>query len=220
MRRKLLRLLLALGAPVLLYLLSALLGAVLPGSTRDFPASEDRVEILLLAGPIHYDFLLPTTPEVRATFGFAADAGVPVASPDAEWVLVGWGARAFYTTTGSYADVAPGAVWRAIAGDDSVLRVDIVGRIPSDVILPSLTVSRAQFAALLENIRAELSDTRPIQDAGFTPTDAFFPAMGRFHLFRPCNQWIGEQLRRAGVRFGAWTPTPYSVRLSLSVLAD
>lgn len=51
--------------------------------------------------------------------------------------------------------------------------------------------------------------------AGFTDTDAFFPAVGPFNLTRTCNVGVGERLRAAGLPFGAWTPTPQSVRLSL-----
>lgn len=32
---------------------------------------------------------------------------------------------------------------------------------------------------------------------------------------RTCNVWVGERLRRAGLPFGNWTPTPQAVRLSL-----
>jgi len=58
------------------YLLAAVLGAVVPGRTADLPAGAD-VEIVLIAGPIHYDILLPLDAQTRAAFGFVADAGVP-----------------------------------------------------------------------------------------------------------------------------------------------
>lgn len=55
----------------------------------------------------------------------------------------------------------------------------------------------------------------PIPGPGFGPTDRFFAAHGRFDILRTCNTWISDMLRAAGLRFGAWTPTPYAVTLSL-----
>ena len=54
--------------PVLLYLGAAVGGALLPGSTgQATPDGDDaRIDVVMVAGPIHYDFLLPLTPETRA----------------------------------------------------------------------------------------------------------------------------------------------------------
>lgn len=48
----------------------------------------------------------------------------------------------------------------------------------------------------------------------FGLTDAFYEAEGRFNVLNTCNVWIGHMLRRAGLDFGAWTPTPQSVAFS------
>ena len=195
------------------YFIAAVVGALVPGARADI-ASGDGVEILLAAGPIHYDIVIPATDETRAAFGFAQSAGVPVDA--AEWIIVGWGARDFYTTTGSYADLEFGAVFRAVTGDRSVLHIDAIGPVPTDHGLAGLTLSAAQFSALVAYVKAELTAPTPIAETGYSDTDAFFPARSRFSLFRPCNQWISEALRTAGVRMGVWTPTPYAVRISLA----
>ena len=41
--------------------------------------------------------------------------------------------------------------------------------------------------------------------------DAFYDATGRYSAVRTCNEWVGEGLRRAGVRVGRWTPFPVTV---------
>lgn len=205
---------------VLAYVCAAALGAVVPGARGDVPAGGPDVTVRLLAGPIHYDLLLPATKETRRVFGFAAEADVPVAHPAVEWIVVGWGARAFYTTTGSYRDVEIGAVLRGVFGDGAVLRVDVAGALPDDVGGRVLTLSHGRYRALLGAILAARAPGRALDHPGFTETDAFFPALGRFHLFRTCNVWVGEVLRAAGLRFGAWTPMPYSVTLSHRVFGN
>lgn len=193
-----------------LWFVAGLIGGVIPSVGA---APGDDVEIRLVGTAIHYDFLLPVTPETRAAFGFAARAGVPVEAPDAAWILAGWGARDFYTATGAYSDMEIGPVWRAVSGDASVLRVEVWG----DVDLgdrPRIGLSAAQYTRLLEAIVAS-TDGRVLESPGFTPTDRFFGGRGGFGFWRTCNVWVGEMLRAAGLRFGVWTPTPQAVRLAL-----
>jgi len=198
----------------ILFFLAAFAGALWPagGSWTNQPPD---IRIGLLRGPIHYDFALPIDPDLRADFTYALP-------PDATgWMIIGWGSEAFYTTAGSYSDITAGAIWQAATGDAAVLRIDYTPFIPND--FPNviwLDISQTQYNTLRDTIKAT-----PLPDAsgapqrhpqkGFTATDSFWRAKDRFHLFRPCNQWLAEQLTAAGIPFGAWTPTPQSVTLSL-----
>lgn len=200
-----------LGLPVI-YVLASIFGALIPGPTTEpSVASEETVVIYLIGGPIHYDILLPTSIEARAVFAFAEEGGVPV--QDSAYILAGWGSRAFYTSTGRYRDVRIRTVWQAATGDEAVLRVDAVGPVNGDLSGHRLELDRARYNRLLIEIAANVSGA-PIEGAGFTETDAFFPATGRFSLFNTCNVWVARTLRAAGVPFGLWTPDPYSVRLA------
>ncbi|MDE1994743.1 MAG: DUF2459 domain-containing protein, partial [Rhizobiaceae bacterium] len=60
--------------------------------------------IFVLSNPIHTDIAVPLTGETRERFAFLGDAGIPVNAPDAEWLIVGWGGRAFYLETPTWAD--------------------------------------------------------------------------------------------------------------------
>ncbi|MEX3015859.1 DUF2459 domain-containing protein [Gymnodinialimonas hymeniacidonis] len=195
------------------YLVAATVGGVLPGRTTELPPGDD-VEIGLLFGPIHVDFLLPADEETRTALAFASPAGVPVENTGVAHFIVGWGARDFYTTAGTYADITVSATFRAVTGDESVLRVDVTGPILEGAEYPRLALSQAQYDALLAEITATVGGPS-IPGAGFTTTDGFVEAEGRFHILRTCNTWVGRVLRASGVPVGAWTPTPYSLRLSL-----
>lgn len=218
--RRLIHLATAIICLPLLYFAAAALGAVWPGAHADLPVGT-AVEIGLVRGPIHYDFLLPLTPDLRARYGFAEAAGVPVSNPNAEWLLVGWGARGFYTTVGSYADVNTAAMWNGITGDAAVMHLDVVGHVGQVDGLAMLSLSDQQYSTLLAQIDAGFQHDQtgaavPLGVTGLDSHDAFFAARGHFTLFHTCNSWIGETLRAAGVPFGAWTPTPQSVALALA----
>lgn len=199
-----------------LYLLGALAGGLIPGKVEAHPQGQD-VRIHLVRGPIHYDFVLPATAQTVETFGVMIDGAAPLRGAD--WVIVGWGAKNFYTTTGSYRDLTLHTIWTALTGDDAVLRIDGWGHDPYVTQLPALDLSQAQYDALLASIASTaVTQAAPVDAPGFNDRDVFVAATGRFHLFRTCNAWIGAQLRAAGVAMGIWTPTPYAVTLSLMQL--
>lgn len=203
--------------PVLLYFGLAVLGAIIPhGDRADINSDDATHDIILVAGLIHYDILLPADDATLAAFGFVKDANVPLDNPLVRWVAIGWGSEAFYTTTGSYANLTVPTVWKALTGDAGVIRFEVTGTLPVHPRLRRVRVSDAQLNALRASIRADLDpapNALPLD--GFSQTDAFYPAAGRFNVFRTCNVWVADKLADAGLGFGAWTPTPYAVTLSL-----
>lgn len=215
--RFLLRALTVLVSVPLLYFGLALVGGVIAGEHAAVSGPPTR-QIALVRGAIHYDLMLPLTPEIRKTFAFAERAGVPVNHPQAEWLIAGWGAEGVYTAR---TDALLPALWRGISGDAPVMHLDVAGHVDAMEGLRFLDVSEAQLAALAVAVEASFARNAaggfvPLAAPGQGATDAFFAAKGRFHLGRTCNVWLGEALRAAGLPFGIWTPTPQAVALSLS----
>ncbi|MEP5155252.1 DUF2459 domain-containing protein [Planktotalea sp.] len=206
-----------------LYFVAALLGAVHVGKQSPEHNSSRKVQIGLLQGPIHYDLLLPLSPTTNEHFDWLKRAGLALDHPQAEWMIVGWGAREFYTSTGTYKDVSSKSILRAITGDQSVMRVDIAGPVTKDAPLRWVSLSDADYQKLLASVTGSFVDgdtTHPLHIDGFNAYDMFFPAKGRFHVFQTCNVWIGKMMRAADVPFGRWTPIPLSVTLSLRLGAN
>ena len=201
-------------ALVCAYLVAALLGALIALPVPDSGAPRDR-SVLLVHGPIHYDFLLPLDAVTRARFAPLAAEGLALDHVGARWLVVGWGGRSFYTSTPTWRDLSLRALARSVFGDASVMHVGLAGTLPEDLRTRQLDMTAAQYDALLEAIWDSFTLT-PGEDAlaAYGPFDLFFPARGRFHLGRTCNVWLGEMIRAAGLRFGAWTPLPGAVSLS------
>lgn len=219
MPRHALRLALAVLSLPALYLAASLILPLIPGprpdhSSPDLSGPLTRT-IGLLQGPIHTDILFPLTPDTRAAFAFAEPAGVALNDPGAQWLVFGWGSAAFYTTAGTYADITASAVLTAATGDAAVIRLDVAGALIPLENLRFIQLSEAQFQALLNRTSSAFASPAPLSHPGFTGSDAFFPALGRFHALRTCNVWLGETLRAAGIPFGLWTPANWSVSLSL-----
>ncbi|MEP2718891.1 DUF2459 domain-containing protein [Pseudophaeobacter sp.] len=200
------------------YCLAALIGAVIPAGPTTSANVDRHHEVLLVAGPIHYDFLLPLNKTTRARFQFLEPSGLPVTHPDAQWLVIGWGARAFYTTN-DYSELTASTVLKGVFGDRSVLRVDVLGALPNLPDLPVLRFDEAELGAFLTALTQSFEQSsgptlQSLDHPGFTASDRFFAAKGSFHLLRTCNTWVSRMIQASRQRFGYWTPLPVSVRIS------
>ncbi len=206
-----------LAAVIIGYLFAAGVGGVW-GNGNAAKGGEYRIGLVI--GPIHTDLLIPLTPAVKTRLAFAIPDGVPLDAPGAEWLLVGWGAQDFYTTAGTFADITARATFRGITGDSAVIRLDAIGRIEDFSDIPLVTMNSVQFATLLDILTNNFVPGPdgmpvPLDHAGFTASDMFYPATGHFNILTTCNVWVGDLLGAAGIPFGNWTPTPYAMKLSL-----
>ena len=196
------------------YITAALFGSIVAGPTGQISPGAPVREIVLVNGPIHYDILVPAQ-VIRDQMPWLSDQGIALDHPNIDWVVFGWGARDFYTKTGTYADVTARSVWRGITGDRAVMRVSIAGAVADHwPRVPMTAVQLQRLTAAITDSFDNGADSAALQIPGFSEFDRFFPAKGRFHIFNTCNAWVGQMLRKAGLRFGVWTPTPFAVTLS------
>jgi uncharacterized protein (TIGR02117 family) len=124
---------------------------------------------------------------------------------------IGWGERAFYLQTATWADVRPGTVLAAAIGSDATLmHVEHLPRPQPGPDVRAIVLRPAEYRALA----AAIADSfRPggASYPGYAGYDAFYDARGRYDAVATCNAWTGAMLRRAGVRVGRWTPFPVTV---------
>ncbi|OWK31983.1 TIGR02117 family protein [Sphingomonas mucosissima] len=126
-------------------------------------------------------------------------------------VSLGWGDRDFYLKTPTWSDLRPTTVIAAAIGSDrTLLHVDHVPRPAPDGEVRRLVVRPAEYRRLAAYVRATLVDGGERRH-GYYRYDAFYQARGRYSALRTCNSWVGDALRFAGIRVGAWTPFPATV---------
>lgn len=130
-------------------------------------------------------------------------------------ISIGWGDRAFYLETPTWAEVKPLTVLAAATGSErTVMHVDHVPEPGVDADIRSVVLRPEEYRRLAAFIRASFrseNGQRPAHQPGYGDYDAFYDARGRYSAIRTCNEWTGEALRHAGVRIGAWTPFPVTV---------
>ncbi len=217
-------------APPLLYLLAMVPGAIVPGqTTADSLAdtasnSSAKVQIYLLTGLLHADIAIPVDAVVLEKFSFLKQAGIPLNNKDLRYLVFGWGSREFYTIAGTYADVTLAATVTAITGDDSVMHIVPSGGITENADAIPVKLSASGFTRMLSFLRRSFADDsngKPswMSDKTHGYGDVFYEGRGGFNILAPCNVWTGAALREAGLPLGIWTPTTYSLKWSLNILA-
>ena len=209
----------ALGLPAT-YLFAAVLGGLLPASLNTNADHERMLEkpVYLSTNMLHADIAIPVNSLSLQQFEFLRTVGFPLDNPDLEYLIVGWGSRAFYTSTKEYSDIEFETVWKAATGDVSVMHVSPARDLAGIEDMIALNVSETGFARLVKFMTAsfKVSGHGPIlvQGASFGFGDVFYESDGHFSLLTPCNVWVSRGLQEAGLASGLWTPTTYSLLLN------
>ena len=204
----------ALALPPLCYLLAAVAGALLPVN-HGWRQPERGVPLFVRTNGVHTALVLPVRAAGLDWRGLIPPGDFARAVTADDHLAFGWGHREFYLETPRWVDLKPGVALRALTGLGGTLMH--VGHLPDRRRAPDLRpfcVTPAQYRRLAAFIRgsfAPLEGQRPASLPGYTASDRFFEARGRYDLFGTSNTWTGEALAHAGVRIGVWTPFSGSI---------
>jgi uncharacterized protein (TIGR02117 family) len=214
--RRILRNTLALSLAIpLLYLVAALLGAVIPRNSASQQSSGEIV-IFVRSNGVHSDLVLPAQ-----AHGFDLYSLMPTAHTDdpaaaGGWLALGWGQRELYLETPRWRDLRLRNAIRPIFGGDALMHVEHVAP-PSastdtrPVRLDSQAYARLVAAATGDFVIGDQGQPIPLVGKGYAENDVFYEATGRYSALRTSNQWTADALADAGVRVGVWTPFVQSI---------
>lgn len=196
----------------LLYFLAAIVLGAIPGDRR--PDAGPQVYVFYACdNGVHVDLVLPAAGEGRDWFSVFPPADFIGDIAGASYVALGWGARNFYATTREWSDIRPIPVLKALLWQDSaVLHVSYSGDPAGRANCRRITSDATGRDALIAFVDATLDGpARREELPGYGPTDAFYPATGTYSLFRTCNVWTAEALKRSGQSMALWSPFSFQV---------
>lgn len=202
--------LLAFPALLLLYLLAALAGSLIPRNPG-WQEPARGVPVYLQSNGIHVDLVLPARAagvDLRA-LAPPRHARDPAAARG--WIGFGWGQRDFYLRTEEWSDLEPGVALRAVIGGPALVHVEHRGRPrPGEEGIRALRLERDAYrrvAAYVAGSFARGPRGEPVPVApGYGDHDLFYEAKGRYSALNTSNQWTSDGLAVAGVTIGLWTP--------------
>ncbi|MEO5937841.1 MAG: TIGR02117 family protein [Sphingomonas sp.] len=193
------------------YAAAGMIGGSIPANAARVPPA-DGVRIFVEDNGIHTGIVMPVSAagvDWRGTFPANDIADPRYARFD--HVAVGWGDRAFYIETPTWADIAPAVILRAAIGSSrTVLHVEHVPAPPTGNAVRVIVLTPDQYRRLVAFIRGAMGTGGKVA-GGYGPNDVFYDARGTYSAITTCNEWTGRALRHAGIRVGAWTPFPASV---------
>jgi uncharacterized protein (TIGR02117 family) len=201
------RLTLALAALPVAYLLTALIGSLVPvnGSWNE---PDEGVTVYIANNGLHSDIVMPAKAQGLDWTPFVPKSDFADANSDAQWVAFGSGEERVYLETPRWQDITPGTIWSALTGGRRVMHVEWVSN--PGYMDRAIRLRPEEYRRLWAAIRAdfELNDGRPqrIDHPGYGRSDAFYWATGKFNGLKTCNTWAAGRLRLAGVETSVWPP--------------
>ena len=202
-----------------LYLVVALMGALIPVGGSDTSSDKTR-EILIRSNGIHLEIVLKD-----GELGpLRDDINPAIPAVWADYWAFGWGERDFFLNTPTWADFD---LWTGVNSilwqDDVLLRVQPVGGRPTGPQVRELAVTEEEYDAVVGFIRSSIRWTDdgkivPVFDAepqphgsAYDPSGIFIEARGTYSMFYTCNEWVNDGLKHAGIGGALWSPFPQGV---------
>lgn len=196
---------------VLGYVVAGAIGGAIPTNGAWRPPAQG-VRIFIESNGIHTGIVVPKV-AAGVDWRGLAPAG-DLADPRYgrfDHLAIGWGEKAFFLETQTWADVKVGTMLRAAVGSPRTLMH--VEHVPAPAVgddVRAVVVSEAEYRRLAAFITASFAPGGK-RYPGYARYDVFYDAQGRYDAVATCNAWTGDALRSAGVRIGRWTPFPGSV---------
>jgi uncharacterized protein (TIGR02117 family) len=219
MLKILLRVAKAVALLCVLYLSAVFILGVIPVNGT-FTETAGGVPIAVCSNGVHTDFVLPVKTEAVDWSMSFPQGRFPADVRRYDHVGIGWGDLVFYKSTPRWSDLDVATALSAATGlGPAALHVQYrPGPGPTER-CAALTIGAVQYRKLAEYIGGTLIAAGTPVAAGYGGSDAFFPARGRFSLFKTCNVWVGQGLKAAGLPTRLWTPFAFQVMQPLEAVA-
>lgn len=202
--------LLALVSVTALYLFMAFIFSRI--EVKPQPETNRAVTIFILSNGIHTDIVVPVkSPEIdwnrKVSFEAAENHDTTM-----RYLAFGWGNKAFYLETPTWADLKFKTAFDAVFGFGSpAVHTTFYKTMEEGVDCIRLNLSKMQYQSLIRYIENSFEKDLSgkyikIRTSGYGFNDAFYDAKGHYNLFYTCNTWTNNALKVCGQKACFWTP--------------
>ncbi len=198
-------------AVVFIYLAFALL---LPYIKVNMAANDSpkKIEIFVLSNGVHTDLVLPKINEYKNWASVFPHSDFEKVDSTFNYVAMGWGDKGFYLETPTWADLKVSTALKAAFGlSTSAMHITYRRYRPNENDLcKSIFISEKQYQLLIQYIESSFQFRNykviKISHTGYNKCDCFYEANGCYSMFKTCNVWTGNALKKANIKVGIWTP--------------
>lgn len=193
---------------LLIYFGLGLLFSIIPVNRQDLKCVSDQTLYASTNG-VHVDLIIPVE-QIDSSL-----AKMIHLDEDVQYVGFGWGDRKFYLETPEWSDLRISTVSRAFfVKSSSLVHVSYhAGRYKH---WESMSVCEAQLKGLNEALKEafyknESGQAVELVGQGYSNQDTFFEGKGKYSLFKTCNVWTNQKMKRAEIPAVYWTPFPFPI---------
>lgn len=174
--------------------------------------NESPIPIYLLSNGVHTDLVfLVKTEQIDWHQVFPVEHTIAKDSTK-KWVAIGWGDKGFYLNTPEWKDLSlKTALVAGLGIGETALHVTYYGGLKEDDHCYQVHIGEEQYQQLIDFVLASLE----LDEQGksiyietnmqYGKNDAFYEALGAYHLFYSCNTWTNSALKRAKLPSAVWT---------------
>jgi uncharacterized protein (TIGR02117 family) len=199
---------------VCIYLLIAFcLSKIQVNSDVNLTKSDRKVTIYLLSNGVHTDIVLPVKNSIVHWDTIFRVENTRGKYYDVNFIAIGWGDKGFYLNTPTWGDLTFSTAFKAVSGlSTTALHTTYYKELTLGDNCISLNVSKKDYHMLKRYILNSLKynkDNKPVYiktDAVYGDRDAFYDAVGSYHLFSTCNTWTNNALKYSHQKASLWTP--------------
>ncbi len=195
---------------ILLIISLLLISAFIPRKWGNYSKKACDYQICVVNTGFHSNILIPTKNNAYNWHNYLSIDKIGIdAVNNYKYLSFGWGDRDFYMTISSISDFNFYTIFKAaFLPTSSVMYVRGYQSLPQNTDFKCIYTNKANYLRLTKFIEASFKldrNHRKIRIAnGYTSSAGFYAAKGNYSIFRTCNTWTGDALRKADINTPVW----------------
>lgn len=208
--RVLLNWLIFLSSLLLLYMVSALVGSAIPVNWDQSETGD--VEIFIRTNGVHTSFVFPAENHIVNWKDLVPPEYTLSKRSNFNYISFGWGDLEFYRKTPNWEDLTLPVAFRALFRETpSAVHVEYHNAMRMSEPLFPVQITGEQYRKLISFIMGSFKkdferNLQPIEGLHYNQQDVFYLSNKNFSLFKTCNTWVNNGLKRADMKACLWTP--------------
>ena len=180
---------------------------------NNYVAPKEGTEVYIISNGVHADICLPLIDGDDSWSNYFDVKSFKTLKGNPKYISFGWGDKGFYLETPTWADLTvKTALKAAFFPSETAIHISYLQHKPKlSERVKAFKVSKETFKKMQTYIHSfvKLADNKPVLiDCCRYPNvhDNFYEANGYYHIFRTCNVWTNQVLKKSGIKTAIWTP--------------
>lgn len=165
--------------------------------------NQGEITMFVRTNGVHTDVCFPVESVYYNWKGFVSTTDFPE-NKSFDYISIGWGDKGFFLDTPTWAELKTSTALKAVFLPSSTAMHVAYSEKPSEnQACIAVNITKKQYLKMIALIKSTFETKKNkvilIQGKGYSKKDNFYEANGSYHLFKTCNSWTNEVLRKGEV---------------------